>query len=313
MGVGPHPKKAIEELRQATLLEPRFAEAHARLAWEESQLERPPEEVFPELEITARKAVELDPGLALAHLALGKVLWETKLDWKNGEAELRRAVELDPSSSDAWHALAKLLAGRGEHDEAITAARRARGLDPAEMLVNTDLAWFYYLGRQYDEAVRQAASVLALKESRERGGQLAARDAFFFRWAWRVILYSSLQTGDRRAGIEAARALMAEQTKPAAAVRLTGVEEYWRWERERLLKLPRQRDLRPDVFAYNAAAASQTDLALSYLEQACQRKWPVLLLTAAADPLFDPLHGDPRFERFLDCIEVPPDAPARRR
>ncbi|HKH47814.1 MAG TPA: winged helix-turn-helix domain-containing protein [Thermoanaerobaculia bacterium] len=306
-------QSAREELRQALRLDPRYAEAHARLAWEESQLERPPEEVLPDLELTARKAVELDPGLGLAHLALGRVLWETKLDWKHGEAELRKAVELDPKNAEAWHALAKLLAGRGEHDKAIAAARRARDLDSEGMLVNADLAWFYYLGRQYDEAVRQASSVLALQESREREGHLTARDAFFFRWAWRVILYSSLKTGDRRAGIEAARALMAEQAKSATAVRLTSVEEYWRWERERLSKLPRQRDRRPDVFAHNAAAAGQTDLALAYLEKACQRKWPVLLLVAAADPLFDSLHGDPRFEGFLDCIGLPADAPARRR
>jgi len=198
-----NPKSAREELHQAILLEPRYAEAHARLAWEESRLGLPPDQVLPELELSARKAVELDPGLALAHLALGKVLWETKLDWKNGEAELRRAVKLDPSSSRAWHELAGLLAGRGESEPAIAAARRARELDPDGMLVNADLAWFYYLGRQYDEAMRQAASALALQESH----RTKAEDQFF-RWAWRITLYSSLQTGDRRAAIEAARALI---------------------------------------------------------------------------------------------------------
>jgi len=308
------PKKAIEELRRAILLAPRYAEAHAQLAWEESQLSLPPEQVLPDLEITARRAVELDPDLGLAHLALGKVLWETKLDWKSGEAELRRAVALDPDNARAWHALARLLAGRGEHEEAISAARRARTLDPAGMLVNTDLAWFYYLGRQYDEAVRQAASTFALKES--RGDALTKTDAALFRWAWRIILYSSLQTGDRRAAIEAARALMKEYGDPAAAEKLERVEDYWRWEQERMSRIVRELGVdrvASDALASNAAAAGQTERALSHLEDACRRRWPGLIVVAAADPLFDPLRGNPRFERFLDCIGVPADAPSRRR
>jgi DNA-binding winged helix-turn-helix (wHTH) protein/Tfp pilus assembly protein PilF len=308
------PARAIEELRQAILAAPRYAEAHAQLAWEESQREGPPE-ALPELELTARRAVELDPDLGLAHLALGRVLWAMKLDWKDGEAELRRAVELDPGNARAWHALATLLAGRGEHEDAIAAARQARALDPVGMLVNTDLAWFYYLGRQYDEAVRQAASAITLKRSRE--GALTATDIKLFRWAWRVTLYSSLQTGDRRAGIEAARALMREYGDPAAAQRLARIEDYWRWEREKFLNAVRQQggkiEILADGLASNAASAGHADLTLSYLEAACRRKWPSLLIVAAADPLFDSLHGNPRFERFLDCIGVPPDAPARQR
>jgi len=83
------------------------------------------------------------------------------------------------------------------------------------------------------------------------------------------------------------------------------------------LKTARQRGLpveaAADGLAANAAAAGQTDRALSYLEAACRRQQPGLQIVAAADPLFDPLHGNPRFEGFLDCIGLPADAPARRR
>ena len=301
------PERAIEKLRQAILLAPRYAEAHAQLAWEESEHAPSLTGVLPDLEITARRAVELDPHLGLAHLALGKVLWEKKLDWHNGEAELRRAVELDPGNAHAWHLLGKLLASRGEHEEAIAAVRQARALDPAEMLVNTDFSWFYYLGRHYDEAVRQATSTLALKES--RAGALTATDDALFRWAWRIVLNSSLRTGDRRTAIEAARSLMTAYGDPAAAKKLVRIEDYWPWEREHFLNF----DDAAEGLAANAAATGQTDLALTYLEAVCRRKQPGLLIVAAADPLFDPLHGHPRFERFLVCIGVPADAPARRR
>lgn len=308
------PERAISELRQAILKAPRYAEAHAQLALEESERPVPPQDLLPGLEMTAQRAVDLDPHLGLAHLALGRVLWRRKLDWLRGEAELRQAVALDPDRAEAWHELASLLAGRGEHEQAIAAARQARALDPAGMLVNADLAWFYYLGRRYDEAIRQAASTVTLKDSRKIG--LSRKEARFFRWAWRVILYSSLQTGDRRAGLEAARALMTEYGDPAAARMLDRLEEYWGWERERFLELARPLGgpiAIADGLAANAAAAGQIDLALPYLEDACRQRWPNLLIAAAADPLLAPLQGNPRFEKFLDCIGVPRDAPARRR
>jgi DNA-binding winged helix-turn-helix (wHTH) protein/Tfp pilus assembly protein PilF len=310
------PKRAREELRQALLLEPRYAAAHARLAWEETELGLPPDQALPEIELTARKAIELDPDLALAHLALGRVLWETKLDWNHGEAELRKAVELDPSHSRAWHTLAYLLAGRGEHEPAIAAARRARELDPDGMLVNADLAWFYYLGRHYDEAIRQAARTLTLKESRK--GALTPREDKFFRWAWRITLYSSLQNGDRREAIEAARSLMKAYHDPGAAEKLVRIEDYWSWEKDFFMKLVEKNEgqiaAAADAFAANAAAAGHPDQALPYLDIACRRRWPGLLrVTAANDPLFDPLHGNPRFESFLDCIGLSADAPARQR
>lgn len=306
-------EKARKELKEALLLAPDFAEAHAMLAWVERKAEHPPEKVLPELELTARKAVELDPGLGQAHLALGAVLLYYKLDWKGAEEELRRAVELDPNNAEAQHSLALLLASLGQHEEAIAAARRARELDPAGMLVNADLAWFFYLARQYEEAVRQAVSTLELRpaQERERPRPALSTEGAYFRWALRVILYSSLQTGDRRSGIEAARQLMRELGGVEEAERLTSLEEFFRWERQKMAPLSGR--IHPYSFAHNAAAAGQPELALSYLEAACRRKWPEVLIAAAADPLFDPLRGDPRFERFLDCIGVPADAPARRK
>lgn len=306
-------RQAREELKKALLLAPGFAEAHAMLAWLEIKSDSNPERLLPQAEITARKAVELDPDLALGHLALGEILFRCALDWQQAETELRRAVELDPGLAEAWHSLAHLLAALGEHEEAIASAQRAREADPAAMFVNTDLAWFYYLDQQYDEAVRQAANVLELKAAKEKAGSLSREDRSYFLWAWRVILLSSQQTGDRRAGIEAAQALMENQGDSAAA-RLANVEEYWRRERERMLKIESEKPGRvpPAVLAQNAAATGETELALSYLEEACRRKWPDALITAASHPLFIPLREDPRFTRFLDCIRVPADAPARR-
>lgn len=308
---GSDSERARQELREALLLAPDFAEAHAMLAWVESQEDRSSEHVRPEPELTARRAIALDPELSRAHLALGHILLHDKLDWKNGEAELRRAVELDPGSADAWHALASPLAALGRHEEAIAAVQRSRELDPAGMVINSDLAWFLYLARQYEEANRQATRALDL--ARARGASLTRTERTYVRWAWRTILFSARQTGDRRAGLEAARELLAAYRNPTEAERLSTVEEYWLREREWLLGMSRKRQVPAALFAFNAATAGEYERALAYLDQACQQKWLEVLLSAAVDPVFDPLRGNPRFERFLDCIGVPADAPARRR
>src|SRR5262249_37887091 len=47
------------------------------------------------------KALELDPGLAEAHAALGHFKMRHQWDWKGAEVELKQAIALDPNSSIA--------------------------------------------------------------------------------------------------------------------------------------------------------------------------------------------------------------------
>lgn len=83
----------------------------------------------------ARRALELDEGLAEAHTTLGWVKRLHEWDWAGSEAEFKRALELNPEDVNAhqWYAL--LLTTLGRRDEAVKEAETARELEPLSSIV----------------------------------------------------------------------------------------------------------------------------------------------------------------------------------
>ena len=82
----------------------------------------PPEETRPKVISAARKALELDPDLAEAHVLLANVQQE-QWHWADAEAEYRRALELNPNDADAHAGLALWLVCQGRTDEAVAWAQ----------------------------------------------------------------------------------------------------------------------------------------------------------------------------------------------
>ncbi|HUS52947.1 MAG TPA: adenylate/guanylate cyclase domain-containing protein [Thermohalobaculum sp.] len=128
--------QASNALTAATLLDPRFAAAHAELSWVHflawyTGWNGEPEELQRALR-AAEKAVELDPELSLAHGNLGWVyLWLGRHE--EALAAARKAVELDPNSIDALLFLGDVLNFYGKPEEAIEVTERGMELDPALM------------------------------------------------------------------------------------------------------------------------------------------------------------------------------------
>jgi tetratricopeptide (TPR) repeat protein len=78
-----------------------------------------------------RRALELDPKLALAHNNLGNAL-HVKGDLGGAIACYRRALELDPRYAKAHGALGQVLLQQGRYAEARESTRRALDLLPAK-------------------------------------------------------------------------------------------------------------------------------------------------------------------------------------
>ncbi|HKW46325.1 MAG TPA: tetratricopeptide repeat protein, partial [Gemmatimonadaceae bacterium] len=98
---------------------------------------------------------------AEAHAALGYV-WHYDLRWADAEREFRRALELNPSLALAHVWYANLLMSRSRMPEAITQAYAARELDPFSLVINSNVGWvLFYAGRNQD-AVSQLRQTLAL-------------------------------------------------------------------------------------------------------------------------------------------------------
>jgi adenylate cyclase len=99
------------------------------------------------------KALELDPGLAEAHAALGGILHHADYDWRAAEAEYKRAIELKPNYSTAHQWYAHLLVLRGRFAEAETEMTIAIRLDPLSVIMNHNMGAAYYYQGRFDEAI----------------------------------------------------------------------------------------------------------------------------------------------------------------
>jgi tetratricopeptide (TPR) repeat protein len=160
---------------EAARLDPRNAAAAAELglAWvravEEGRVL--PAEGMPRAASEARRAVALADHPS-GHLVLGVVALRHDWDWVAAEQRLRRAIEIDPSSAPAHVELATLLLVRGRAPEAIAEAEQAERLDPVCPVVRGQVAASYYAARRFEEAAegwrRSAAVAPALVGPHER-------------------------------------------------------------------------------------------------------------------------------------------------
>lgn len=158
-------RRDIESMRRATAsfheaieADPTFAAPYCGLA--ETYIYfgflevQPPREVFPAARAAALKALELDPGFAEAHAALGWMKVTHEWDWAGAERELTEAVRLNPNCAMAhhWHGL--LLSYTRRFDEALPKILHAQRLDPLAPIVNTLVGTAAWHRGDYEEALR---------------------------------------------------------------------------------------------------------------------------------------------------------------
>lgn len=155
----------IEILEDALANDPASALAYAGLSQGYSELVH---SVLPRMEALSRarasavKAVELDPTLAEAHLALGMQQLYDEWDFEAAEKSLKRALELNPSLTDAWYHWAWWLEMQGDDEEAIAAGEKTVELSPLSYFHISWLADQYRDAGDYDRATKLAESVTAL-------------------------------------------------------------------------------------------------------------------------------------------------------
>ena len=133
--------KSVEYFRKAIELDPEFAAAHAGLAQAYATLgghtavkSIPADDVRSAAMTAARRAIELDTGLAEAHVAMAAVLNHLLPQSPPMDAEIEHefqlALSLNPASADTHHSYGNFLSTRRRSDEAVTQYREALLLDP---------------------------------------------------------------------------------------------------------------------------------------------------------------------------------------
>jgi DNA-binding winged helix-turn-helix (wHTH) protein/tetratricopeptide (TPR) repeat protein len=276
--------EAVADLERAVALAPGFAPAWSALAHARLDYALPAAKFADGVESAARQALRLDPGNAEAHRALGELALFVLFDLARAKSEIRLALRDAPGSAEAHLAYAKYLAAVGPLDAAIAEAERARWLDPANLAVKADLVWFHYLARDYDEAIR-----LGRREARL--DPLHSPGRFY------LVLAEMLKMGSGDpATLRDAQAFavwLTGRLKVPPPARFTRLHDFWSWY-ETMPFLPAD-------LALGVLAEGDRERALGLFEAACRRHQSWALPFLAADPLADPLRGDPRFARLLRC------------
>jgi TolB-like protein/Flp pilus assembly protein TadD len=155
-------KKSIEYLQQAIAKDPKYAVAYAGLADAYLFLGSFWVEAISEAKTAALKAMQLDPALGEAHVALGHIKLWLDWDWPAAEAEFKRGIELDPNSALAHNEYAMYLAAVGRVGDSLSELARARELDAGSPIVNTNFGWSLLYARRGAQAVDQFRQTVQL-------------------------------------------------------------------------------------------------------------------------------------------------------
>jgi TolB-like protein/Tfp pilus assembly protein PilF len=287
-------EQSIGYFQEAIAKDPTFASPYLGLAQAYTRMGTvfvgaPPAQTRPNVMQAARKALELDPNIAEAHVLLANTLQE-EWHWAEAEEEYRRALELSPNEADAHGGFAFWLLCQGRTDEALAWARRGRELDPIAVSGDT-IGWILFQSHRYDEAIRELRSVLAVQP--DDAGAL---------WYLGFVLIASDQAADAVPVLE--KALSVSNRSPGVTGVLIRAYNHAgrRDDAMRLLaelKTRRKTGYVPAGAFVNAyLGLNENDQAFEWLEEAYKEQSNILQFLKG-HPYFDPIRGDPRFADLL--------------
>jgi tetratricopeptide (TPR) repeat protein len=292
-------QKAIQYFEKAIQLDPNYALAHAGLA--DSYFVLPahsresPTLYQAKSRDAALKALALDPTLAEPHCTLA--FTRDDFDFAGTERSLQLALERKPNYPTGRHWYGLFLSQMGRHDEAISELQQARKLDPDSLIIRAALGRVFYMARKFEAAEAEALAILRqvpdfvpaldclgsvyLMQKRYPQAIKFLRDAwerekgFVTAEAWLGYAYGA--SGDAAR----AREMLQDMQTRSKQDHISVVE--------------------PSIVHLGLGEKEQ---ALTLLEQAYREKNGDMMWIKA-DPIFDSLRDDPRFQKIVADMKFP--------
>ena len=289
-------KQAIEHYERATTLDPEYALAWSAPAFANTATalnsDFAPLEVRPRVQNLVRRAIGANADLSEAQYALGYQNFILEWDWPTAETALRRAIDLDSRNMWAHLTLGHLLSQMGRHNEALAAMRRARELEPQEVMTHALSSQVAFQARDFQAALDHASQAVALDHGfwighirrahalDQKAGELdAVLDA--------IALADRFSGGNSKAPSLTGYALAKAGRRDEARKVLAALEA-----------LSRQRYVPPYALALVHAGLGETDAVFEWLDRAFDAH-DAHLIYLPVDVKWDPYRNDPRFEALL--------------
>jgi tetratricopeptide (TPR) repeat protein len=292
--------KARSHYERAVAVDPSYAPPYAQLGFLYATMAvfggMSPREAAPLAKAATAKALELDDGLADAHLARACVLRDLDWDFAGAEREFQRTLELNPGHGFARDMYGVLLGVLGRFAEAEAQLRKAQELDPLNLDISNNLGFILYAQRDFDRAIVQYRKTIDLDPS--------------FVMAHRELGMVLSQAGRLEEAVSEAQKAAALSPDPYTLSVLGHVSALAGREAEARkilaeLESSAQRSVAaPQHVAYVLLGLGERPAALDRLEAAYAERQPQLIWMGL-DATFDPLRTEPRFQELLRRIGLP--------
>lgn len=294
-------ERSVEHFQRAIEIDPDYAQAYAGLADSYNLLAswgfRAVEPAFLLAEQAAQDALALNPNLAEAHTSLAWVNFYYRYNWAAAEKGFRRAIALNPNYATAHHWYAEFLDTQRRFDEAEAAFDRALELDPLSLITNASKIWHYSFLKHFDKVQEQAERTLALDpdfgpallwyaqaavaaEKFDIARDILARHGELLR------TFRGAELLDAELAAASGNISEAQTILQAHLARTAGGEQN-EWAMAR-------------VFVY----LGELDRALDYIEIDLEQRDHAAIPWLAAEAVWAPLYGHPRFEAILKQLNL---------
>lgn len=301
-------RRSVRFFQAAAALDPVSALAQAGLADAYSLMAdyslAAPDEVMPSARAAAQHALQLNPELAEAWTSLALIRSLYDREWKEAGDFYRHAIELNPGYATAhfWYAV-DYLAILGRHDEAMESINRALQLDPLSIPIQDCKGLLYIFRRDFDSAIDYYTQLTTHRPEDHRPWSSLGRA-----WERKNRYDRALEC------LERARVLGGDLPHVLAAI--GQVHAYAGRPDEARAMLVDLETVRPERPVHSSGCAlirmslGEYDRALDWLEIGCERR-ELPLCSIGVHPIFDPLRGEPRFQRVIQRVwpDVQPAEP----
>lgn len=297
-------QNAVVAFKAALAIDQNYADAWAGLARtyailpeyysaEATTSEAPPETVADALD-AADRALKLEPALTSALLARAYIRGARRYEWANSETDFRAVIAANPRDSTAHQWYGEMLVYQRRLSDADAQFEAALKIDPLSPVAQHLSGFSLMFQKKYEAALPFFDETLRISPG------------FVFAAAWKVLCLAKLQRFDE--AMAAANALNGQHRDLMVAFVTAMRDES---KRDAIVALLREKGPKTDMLSpIRMAMLGRNELAIDALEEMARLHAPFVAY-ANANPEFDAVRNDPRFQALMHRFNLPISSDAK--
>ena len=295
-------RESLDHYRAAIARDPGYAPAYAGLSFAYTNLgvwfgSMPPREVLPKARMAARRALDLDPDLPEAYLALGVTQYMFEWDWTGAAASFRKGIALNARSTVGRIGFANYLTAMGHFEESIRLGKETLEIDPLSPSSYNELAFSLEYAGRVDDALEYARKGLEVDPTYLQTLEILAE--------LHEIRHEPAESIEY---LRKAEALIGNGTAQMGYVAFLYGRVQRRAEALGILDKMRARShsqfVWPNDFACAYIGVGDNEAALGWLEKAYEEHDPALVFLNVSR-VYDSLRKESRFQGLLERMKFP--------